>query len=224
MCDSFIVGSDVVAFSATVGIIGVSVLQFNTDPAAQIAACNATAASMPGVYASQVSIGNVTDATTSRRMLTSRQLTSGINVKFNIATTLAQLTASCSSCTTNATASYAYLTSSLSTALLSGAYTETLQTVSTALGATATESATSSSTATYTTPVTYTTTPAPSKAPGSSPSKGITDGGIAGAVIGSVFGFAMILALIYFAYEKGMIGGATAEADKDQVLQMHNIV
>jgi hypothetical protein len=219
-------GSSVIEFSATIGLNGVSSQQFNTDLAAQQAAINATASSMPGVYASQVSIASVTD--TSRRMLISgvhRELTSSIAVTFNVSTTQAQIAAVCASCT-SPTAAFSYMQTSLNTALANGTYTSTLQSVSIALGATVTQSVTSSTTAVYTTPVfVVTPTAAPTSKPGSN---GITDGGIAGAVIGSVFGFALICAVIYFLWEKGIIGGAkpadAADGNKDHVLQMHNKV
>lgn len=169
-------GSTVLSFNSALGVENVTVSEFLEDESAQEAAVQATADSMPGVLPEQVSIDNVTALPlqgaarrdrTRARSLTGSNLdetvtSNGILIDFLVETTTEQLVSYCSNCS-SAGEAFTYLTSSLTTAVNDGQFTESLHTASVALNATATMKASAEANSTETFAYSsWTTTPSPS--------------------------------------------------------------
>ena len=191
-----------IEFSATLNLLNVTPTAFLADEAAQTAARNATAVSMAGVYLDQVTIGNVTDKNPAlshslRRRKLADELPS-IDVEYVITTSEEQLAEYCAECGSNATLSFGYLSSSLSTAVASGAYTSSLQTASSYYGASVTKYTSSNTTVVYSPVTTFVVTAAPTRSPTAGPANDDSSGllfGLSVAVVAGI-GASVVLVLV----------------------------
>jgi hypothetical protein len=144
-------GSTVVVFDVAIVLENVNSTAFMTDASAQLSFRTATAESMPGVFADDITIlsveAEVSPAVSTGHALLSRArqralqiTTQRSRVHSNVQVTPTQLSGFCNDCT-NAQNSYDYLTVSLNTSVATGAYTASLQAASAANGASATANA-----------------------------------------------------------------------------------
>jgi hypothetical protein len=207
-----VIGSTVIAFNSALSVENVTAAAFVEDESAQQAAIEATADSMPGVLAEQVSITNVTDMSGGARRLAGdgdvgeAVLVNGIVIDFFIETTTEQLAQFCVDCGNSTVDAYSYLSGSLAQAVNDGAYSQYLRAASVALNATATLSAVAEANSTQTSPYTaWVTTPSPSTSPtaisvlGAASTLAQSD---EAPLIGSLAGVAVFIAVFVVFYVK----------------------
>jgi len=204
-----------VEFTAEIVISNVTAVAFLADSAAQSAARNATAISMPGVQLDQVTITNVTEAAPARlRRLVGADVVPSIDVSYVVAADQDQLAAYCMDCGTNSSAAFAYMSTSLSTAVSNGNYTMSLQSSSEYYGATVTDYASSSAPVQYTDVEAFVVTATPSAPPTAA-------GGVSSnsppfptaAVVGGASAFVLVALLVagYFRFARNDVSASLKE-------------
>jgi len=178
------------------GLLGVSVASFEQR---EQEAFKESVATVSGVGANQVVITSVTG---SRRLINSASFSSSVTVAFNVLVVIPS--------TTNVTAAAVVntaLTSKLTASIASGNFVNTLQAVSTQIGATALSSASASglSSGGFSQTVTKTVSPStvPTRVPVSvttSSSTGVNTAVVAGAVVGVLGGITLIVGTVVLCY------------------------
>lgn len=212
----------------------VSAAEMRNSTEAQNAALSAMSLAMSGVPVSQITIKDIKDEESNRRLFRRFLQTSGAIVTFGIVAKLEQLGYK----STEGAAAYTSLTNQISQSVSSGAFQQNLKAAGQTAGVTTFQNAKVNKSPVYTDPVvvavvtvkpTSFPTPAPSVVPTPVPTNvpkknsdnddiALSESEISGVVVGSVIGFCLLLGVVYLCWDKKRLG------DMEEQFRQHNFL